>query len=71
MNKPCHNLGKFRQNQLLQVNQKQVCKKLNIEKQGDRIIPNSEDSIKFWNDIWKNITNTLSGWKTVENNLRM
>ena len=27
-------------------------KELNKEKQGDRIIPNSEDSIKFWSDIW-------------------
>ena len=27
-------------------------KDLNGEKQGDRIIPNSEDSIKFWSDIW-------------------
>ena len=25
---------------------------LNGEKQGDRIIPNSEDSIKLWSDIW-------------------
>ena len=29
-----------------------MCKKLNGENQGDRIIPNSEDSIKFWSDIW-------------------
>ena len=29
-----------------------MCKDLNREKQGDRIIPNSEDSIKFWSDIW-------------------
>ena len=42
----------FRQNQLFQVNQKQVYKNVNKEKQGDRIIPNSEDSIKFWSDIW-------------------
>ena len=27
-------------------------KDLNGEKQSDRIIPNSEDSIKFWSDIW-------------------
>ena len=27
-------------------------KDLNGEKQGDRIIPNSEDSVKFWSDIW-------------------
>ena len=27
-------------------------KELNGEKQGDRIIPNSEDSSKFWSDIW-------------------
>ena len=40
------------QNQLFQVNQKQVYKELNGEKQGDRIILNSEDSIKFWSDIW-------------------
>ena len=42
----------FRQNQLFQVNQKQVYKNVNKEKQGDRIIPNSEVSIKFWSDIW-------------------
>ena len=42
----------FRQNQLFQVNQKQVYKDLNKEQQGDRMIPNSEDSIKFWSDIW-------------------
>ena len=45
-------ISQFRQNQLFQVNQKQVYKDLNGEKQGDRIIPNSEDSIKFWSDIW-------------------
>ena len=27
-------------------------KELNGEKQGDRIIPTSEDNIKFWSDIW-------------------
>ena len=27
-------------------------KKLNEEKVSDRIIPNSEDRTKFWNDIW-------------------
>ena len=42
----------FRQNQLFQVNQKQVYKELNGEKNGDRIITNSEDSIKFWSGIW-------------------
>ena len=54
----------FRQNQLLQVNQEQVDKEQNGEKQGDRIISNSEDNTKFWIDIWskeQNITNTLSG----------
>ena len=45
-------ISQFRQNQLFQVNQKQVYKDLNGEKQGGRIIPNSEDSIKFWSDIW-------------------
>ena len=44
-------ISQFRQNQLFQVNQKQVYKDLNGEKQGDKIIPNSEDSIKFWSDI--------------------
>ena len=34
------------------INQKQVCKDLNGKKQGDRIFLNSEDSIKFWSDIW-------------------
>ena len=42
-------ISQFRQNELFQVNQKQV---YNGEKQGDRIIPNSEDSIEFWSDIW-------------------
>ena len=45
-------ISQFRQNQLFHVNQKQVYKDLNGEKQGDRIIPNAEDSIKFWSDIW-------------------
>ena len=45
-------ISQFRQNQLFQVNQKQVYKDLNGEKQGDGIIPNSEDTIKFWSDIW-------------------
>ena len=40
-------ISQFWQNQLFQVNQKQVYKYLNGEKQGERIIPNSEDSIKF------------------------
>ena len=44
--------SQFGQNQLFQVNQKQVYNDLNGEKQGDRIIPNSEDSIKFQSDIW-------------------
>ena len=43
-------ITQFRQNQLFQVNQKQVYKELKGEKHGDRIIPNSEDSIKFGND---------------------
>ena len=42
----------FRQYRLFQANQKQVYKDLNGEKQGDRIIPNAEDSIRFWSDIW-------------------
>ena len=46
-------ISQFRQNQLFQVNQKQVYKDLNGEKQGDRIIPNSDDSIKIWSDIWR------------------
>ena len=45
-------ISQFRQDQPFQVNQKQVYKDLNGEKQGDRIIPNSEDSIKCWNYIW-------------------
>ena len=45
-------ISQFRQNQLFQVNQKQVHKELNREKQGDRIILNSEDSIKFCSDNW-------------------
>ena len=44
-------ISQFRQNRLFQVNQKQVYKDLNGEKQDDKIIPNSEDSIKFWSDI--------------------
>ena len=27
-------------------------KELNEQKEGDRIIPNSENSIKFWRNIW-------------------
>ena len=57
-------ISQFRQNQLFQINQKQVYKDLNGEKQGDRTIPNSEDSIKFLSGIYstrKNIINTLSG----------
>ena len=45
-------ISQFRQNRLFQVNQKQVYKDQNREKQGKRIIPNSEDSIKFWINIW-------------------
>ena len=45
-------ISQFRQTQLFQVNQKQVHKDLNGEKQAERIIPNSEDKIKFWSDIW-------------------
>ena len=45
-------ISQFRQIQLFQVNQKQVYKELNGEKKGDRIIPNSGESIKFWSDIW-------------------
>ena len=45
-------ISQFRKNQLFQVNQKQVYKNLNREKQGKRIIPNFEDCIRFWSDIW-------------------
>ena len=45
-------ISQLRQNQLFQVNQKQVYKDLNGEKQSDRIIPNSEDGTKFCSDIW-------------------
>ena len=45
-------ISQFRQNQLFEVNQKQVYKDLKGEKEGNRIIPNFEDSIKFWSDIW-------------------
>ena len=44
-------ISQFRHNQLFQVNQKQVYKEVNREKQSYRIIPNSE-SIKFWSDVW-------------------
>ena len=42
-NKGFHNLGKT-------YNFKQTIS--NGEQQGDRIIPHSEDGIKFWSDIW-------------------
>ena len=42
-------ISQFKQNQLFQVNQKQVCKDLNREKQA---IPNSEESIELFSDIW-------------------
>ena len=45
-------ISKFSQNRLFQVNQKQVYKDLDEEKQGERTILYSEDSIKFWSDIW-------------------
>ena len=45
-------ISQISQNQVFQVSQKQVYKELNREKKSDRIIPNSEDSIKFWGDIW-------------------
>ena len=45
-------ISQFWQNQPFQVNQKQLYKDMSGEKQGGRIIPNSEDSIKFWSDIW-------------------
>ena len=45
-------ISQFTQNQLFPVNQKQVHKDLNGEKRGDRVIPKSEDSIKFWSDNW-------------------
>ena len=47
MNKGFHNLGK-----LFQGNQKEVCKDLDGEKQGNRVLPNFEDKVKFWSDIW-------------------
>ena len=43
----------FRQKHLFQVNQKQLYKEMNGEKQGDKIVPNFEDIIKFWNDTWR------------------
>ena len=45
-------ISQFGHNQLFQVNQKQVYKKLIGEKVSDRIIPNSDDRTKFWNEIW-------------------
>ena len=40
-------ISQFRQNQLFQVSQKQVYIEPNAEKQGERIIPNSEKSMKM------------------------
>ena len=45
-------ISQFEQNQLFHFKQKQIYKELNREKLGDRIIPNYEDGIKFWSDIW-------------------
>ena len=45
-------ISQFEQNQLFHFKQKQIYKELNGEKLGDRIIPNYEDRIKFWSDIW-------------------
>ena len=57
-------ISELRRNQLFKVNQEQVYKELNGEKQRDSIIMNSEGSIKFWSDTCsireKSITNTLS-----------
>ena len=50
-NDNAESISEFRQSQLFQVNQKQVYKGLNGEKQGERIIRNSEDSIKFLSNI--------------------
>ena len=44
-------ISQFKQIQLFQVNQKQVHKDINGQKQDDRIIPISEDTVKFWNDM--------------------
>ena len=40
-------ITQFRQNQLSQVNWKQVYKEMNRDKHGGKIVPNSEDNIKF------------------------
>ena len=45
-------ISQFEQNQLFHFKQKQIYKEMNGEKLGDRIIPNYEDRIKFWSDIW-------------------
>ena len=50
MNKRFHDAGK---SYLFQVSQKEVYKEPNGEKQSGRIILNSEDSIKFWSNIWR------------------
>ena len=44
-------ISEFRQNQLVQINQKQVYKELNEEQQEQIVTPNTEESIKFWSDI--------------------
>ena len=44
-------ISQFWQKQLFHVNQKQVYKELNREKQGDRIIPNSEVCVRLWSDF--------------------
>ena len=44
-------ISQFWQKQLFHVNQKQVYKELNREKQGDRIVPNSEVCVRLWSDF--------------------
>ncbi len=45
-------ITQFRQNRMFAVEQKKVYKELNREASGESVIPDAEESKKFWSEIW-------------------
>lgn len=45
-------IKQYRQNRLFQIDQKKLYQELNGEVRAENVIPNAEESKKFWSDIW-------------------
>ena len=47
-------IKQYEQNRLYRVDQKRFYQEINGERTNEAMIPDSDESQKFWNDIWSN-----------------